>query len=76
MESVTKKFAALDGIANVIMSSDFAQVLIVSKNEIVVAALQNAISYDEKYQIKKYCVRFPYFGLIPNIFDVKKAPSN
>jgi SAM-dependent methyltransferase len=53
MESVTKKFAALDGIVNVSMSSDFAEVLIVSKNEIAVAALQNAISYDEKYQIKK-----------------------
>ena len=53
MESVTKKFAALDGALNVSMSSDFAEVLIVSKKEITVAALQNAISYDEKYQIKK-----------------------
>jgi hypothetical protein len=53
MESVTKNFAAINGIVNVSMSSDFAEVLIVSKNEIAVAALQNAISYDEKYQIKK-----------------------
>ena len=53
MESATKKFAALDGALNVSMSSDFAEVLIVSKKEITVAALQNAISYDEKYQIKK-----------------------
>ncbi|KIA85675.1 methyltransferase domain-containing protein [Flavobacterium sp. AED] len=53
MKSVTKKFAAIDGIVNVSMSSDFAEVLIVSKNEIPVTALQNAISYDEKYQVKK-----------------------
>ena len=53
MESVTKKFAAIDGILNVSMSSNFAEVLIVSKNEIAIEALQNAISYDEKYKIKK-----------------------
>lgn len=53
MESVAKKFKAIDGILNVSMSSDFAEVLIVSKNEIAVEELQNAISYDEKYKIKK-----------------------
>lgn len=53
MESVSKKFAAIDGILNVSMSSDFAEVLIVSKNEIAVEELQNAISYDKKYKIKK-----------------------
>ena len=53
MESVSKKFAAIDGILNVSMSSDFAEVLIVSKNEIAVEELQNAITYDKKYKIKK-----------------------
>jgi SAM-dependent methyltransferase len=53
MESVTKKFNAIDDILNVSMSSNFAEVLIVSKNEIAVEELQNAISYDEKYKIKK-----------------------
>jgi SAM-dependent methyltransferase len=53
MESVTKKFNAIDNIINVSMSSNFAEVLIVSKNEIAVEELQNAISYDEKYKIKK-----------------------
>ncbi|HEY4628041.1 MAG TPA: methyltransferase [Flavobacterium sp.] len=53
LESVTKKFNAMDGILNVSMSSNFAEVLIVSKNEIAVEELQNAISYDEKYKIKK-----------------------
>jgi SAM-dependent methyltransferase len=53
MESVTKKFNAIDNILNVSMSSNFAEVLIVSKNEIAVEELQNAISYDEKYKIKK-----------------------
>ena len=53
MESVSKKFAAIDGILNVSMSSDFAEVLIVSKNEIAVEELQNAITHDKKYKIKK-----------------------
>jgi Ni,Fe-hydrogenase I small subunit len=53
MESVTKKFGAIDSVLNVSMSSDFAEVLIVSKNEIAVEELQNAISYDKKYKIKK-----------------------
>jgi SAM-dependent methyltransferase len=55
MESVTKKIEEIDGILNVSMSSDFAEVLIVSKNEIAVEDLQTAISYDEKYKIKKIC---------------------
>ncbi|MFE3869069.1 methyltransferase domain-containing protein [Flavobacterium sp. LS2P90] len=53
MKSVTEKFAAIVGILNASMSSDFAEVLIVSQNDIGVEDLQNAISYDEKYQIKK-----------------------
>jgi SAM-dependent methyltransferase len=53
MESVTKKFVAIDGILNVSMISNFAEILIVSKNEIAVEELQNVISYDEKYKIKK-----------------------
>lgn len=53
MESVTKKFAALDGILNISMSGNFAQVLIVSKNEIASKELENAISHDKKYKIKK-----------------------
>ncbi|MFV8465750.1 methyltransferase [Flavobacterium sp. LB1P62] len=53
IESITKKITALDGIANVSMSSDCVEVLLVSKKEIEVTALQNVISYDKKYQIKK-----------------------
>lgn len=53
MESVSKKFGAIDGVLNVSMSSDFAEVLIVSKNEIAVEELQNAISYDKEYKIKR-----------------------
>lgn len=53
MNTVTKKFTEIDGILNVSMSSNFAEVLIVSEKEIAVEELQNAISYDEKYKIKK-----------------------
>ncbi|MFV8327987.1 methyltransferase domain-containing protein [Flavobacterium sp. ZS1P14] len=53
MESVTKKFAAIDGILNVSISSNFAEVLIVSKNDIAIEELQNAVSYEAKYTIKK-----------------------
>jgi SAM-dependent methyltransferase len=55
MESVTKKFTEIDAILNVSMSTNFEEVLIISKNEIAVEDLQNAISYDEKYKIKKIC---------------------
>jgi SAM-dependent methyltransferase len=53
MGSVTKKLAEINGILNVSMSSDFAEVLIVSQKEIALETLQNAVSYDEKYKIKK-----------------------
>jgi hypothetical protein len=53
METITKKLTAIGGILNVSMSSNFAEVLIVSKNEIAIEALQQVISYDEKYKIKK-----------------------
>ena len=52
MDTVSKKFAEINGVLNVSMSSDFAEVLIVSENEIAVEKLQNTISYDEKYKIK------------------------
>ena len=53
METITKKLTAIDGILNVSMSSNCAEVLIVSKNEIAIEAMQQVISYDEKYKIKK-----------------------
>ncbi|MFV8365955.1 methyltransferase [Flavobacterium sp. XS1P27] len=53
METITKKLTRIDGILNVNMSNNFAEVLIVSKNEIAIEALQQVISYDEKYKIKK-----------------------
>lgn len=53
METITKKLTAIDGILNVSMSSNFAEVLIVSTNKIAIEALQQVISYDEKYKIKK-----------------------
>ena len=48
-----EKFLAVDGVLNVSMSSNFAEVLIVSKNEIAIETLQQMIAYDEKYLIKK-----------------------
>ena len=53
METITKKLAGIDGVLNVSISSNFAEVLIVSKNEIAIEVLQDVISYDEKYKIKK-----------------------
>jgi SAM-dependent methyltransferase len=53
IETITKKLTVIDGILNVNMSNNFAEVLIVSKNEIAIEALQQVISYDEKYKIKK-----------------------
>ncbi|MFV8270995.1 methyltransferase [Flavobacterium sp. GT2N3] len=53
METASEKLIAIDGIINVSMSSNFAEVLIVSTNEIAIKALQQVISYDAKYKIKK-----------------------
>ena len=53
MVTITEKLKKIEGILNVSMSSNFAEVLIVSKNEIAIKALQQVISYDTKYKIKK-----------------------
>jgi SAM-dependent methyltransferase len=49
--TVSEKFTAFEGVLNVSMSSNFAEVLIVSKNEIALETLQKEIAYDEKYKI-------------------------
>jgi methyl halide transferase len=53
MNTVTTQFKDLNGVENVSMSTNFAEVLIVSKNEIPVSQLQEIVSYDEKYSIIK-----------------------
>lgn len=53
LNTVTTLFMALNGVENVSMSTNFAEVLIVSKNEIPVSQLQAIVSYDEKYSILK-----------------------
>jgi SAM-dependent methyltransferase len=49
--TVSEKFSALENALNVSMSSNFAEVLIVSKNEIALETLQKEIAYDIKYKI-------------------------
>jgi len=49
--TVSEKFLALESILNVSMSSNFAEVLIVSKNEIALETLEKEIAYDAKYKI-------------------------
>ena len=51
--TVSEKFSALESVLNVSMSSNFAEVLIVSKDEIALETLQKEIAYDEKYKIKQ-----------------------
>jgi SAM-dependent methyltransferase len=49
--TVSEKFTAIEGVLNVSMSSNFAEVLIVSKNEVALETLQKEIEYDDKYKI-------------------------
>ncbi|PZX94729.1 thiopurine S-methyltransferase [Flavobacterium aquariorum] len=49
--TVTEKFSTLESVLNVSMSSNFAEVLIVSKVEVALETLQKEIAYDEKYKI-------------------------
>jgi hypothetical protein len=51
--ALTKKLTAIDGVLNVSMNTTYAEVLLVSKNEIAIETLQDIISLDEKYEIKK-----------------------
>lgn len=53
VDTVTKKMAEINGLRNLSISSDFAEVLVVSEKEIALEELQKAVSYDEKYKIKK-----------------------
>ncbi|MFV8372296.1 methyltransferase domain-containing protein [Flavobacterium sp. LB2P74] len=52
-EIIAERLLTIEGVLNVSMSSNFAEVLIVSKNEIAIKVLQDVISYDEKYKINK-----------------------
>jgi methyl halide transferase len=52
METVTQKIADLPNVLNVSMSSNYAEVLIVSKQQIALQNLQNEIAYDAKYSIE------------------------
>jgi SAM-dependent methyltransferase len=49
--NVSSKFEELDTVLNVSMSSNYAEVLIVSSNEITLDAFQKEINYDVKYKI-------------------------
>ncbi|WP_281324093.1 methyltransferase domain-containing protein [Flavobacterium sp. IMCC34518] len=49
--TVTEKFKQLEGVLNVSMSSNYAEVLLVSKTEIALETLQKEIAYDVKYKI-------------------------
>lgn len=53
MSTVTSQFETLKDVLNASMSTNFAEVLMVSKKEIPLMELQKIISYDEKYTIIK-----------------------
>ena len=51
--TVSEKIAEIDSVINVNMNTNFSEVLIASKKEIVLKKLQDTVSYDEKYKIIK-----------------------
>jgi copper chaperone CopZ len=53
MVNITKLISELIGVLNVSMNTSFSELLIVSEKEIDLSRLQQVISYDEKYKIKK-----------------------
>ena len=53
MNTVSNKFLEIDGVLNVSMNSNFSELIIVSKTAIELKTLQEIVSYDEKYKIKK-----------------------
>jgi SAM-dependent methyltransferase len=53
MTTVLGKILVMNGVQNGSMNATFSELLLVSIQEIAIAELQNALSYDEKYKIKK-----------------------
>ena len=53
METITEKILAIEGVLNASISSNFAEVLIVSTNEIETKILKDVIAYDESIPSKK-----------------------
>jgi copper chaperone CopZ len=51
--TVSEKLAKIDSVMNVNMNTNFTEVVIASKKEIVLQKLQETVSYDEKYKIIK-----------------------
>jgi methyl halide transferase len=51
--TVGEKYYAIEGVLNVSVSTNFSEILLVSKKEIALELLQEAIAYDAKYKIKK-----------------------
>jgi SAM-dependent methyltransferase len=51
--TVSEKLAKIDAVMNVNMNTNFTEVVIASKKEIVLQKLQDTVSYDEKYKIIK-----------------------
>ena len=52
--TVSKKYYTIsDDVLNVSVSSNFSEILLVSKKEIALLLLQEAIAHDAKYKIKK-----------------------
>lgn len=51
--TVSEKLAEIDSVINVNMNTNFSEVLIASKKEIVLQKLQDRVSFDEKYKIIK-----------------------
>jgi copper chaperone CopZ len=51
--TVSEKLAEIDAVINVNMNTNFTEVVIASKEEIVLQKLQDRVSYDEKYKIIK-----------------------
>jgi SAM-dependent methyltransferase len=53
MNTISNKFLEIDEVLNVSMNSNFSELIIVSKIEINFQKLQEIVSYDENYKIKK-----------------------
>jgi SAM-dependent methyltransferase len=53
MNTISNKFLEIDEVLNVSMNSNFSELIIVSKIEINLQKLQEIVSYDENYKIKK-----------------------
>ena len=53
-KEIEEKFKTIEGVTDVMMSGDFSEVLVISKDEVELSVLTKLLAYEPKYSLEKY----------------------